>query len=316
MQKFEITPSPGCLVINHMPIADQTSSGLYIPENLVNQPNGGYVIKSGRECQMFRGDTVYYMLGASNVLDQAFSIVPERFCYHLFRTHHLTVKNMCVHNGWVLIEIPYVFSDKTTLGLDAGNVNETMVQNELVVRHGTVVKAPRRAYDAKDPIVSTYFNKDEKVDVKKGDTVFFSKYVISSIMQGAYMAMSLFTSPEGKTYIIVPYKELICKYSSGKVTSLNDYCVVEKKTHDLSGALLYPEGKVSGRFIDRMIPVSGASSGIKEGEKIVLPPGMKPVSLEPERFRTLDKKLFYFKSYYAAFSCDDEQIVFKNSQAI
>jgi len=316
MPKAHLTPSPRCIIVEHPMPVTTTESGLSIPDSAIRQPEMARVMKSGRHCQTYSGDTVQFMLGAANMIFPDTSIIPERFCYLMWNGYKkLSAKTMMVHDGWVLIRVPYFMMDKTQSGLSAEKINETEAQNQLTIRFGEVVKAPRRAYDERDPIVSTYIDKSDHVDVKKGDIVYFSRYVITSIMQGAYLAMSAFSDVDGSLYVIIPYKEIICKSSPEGIKSLNGYCVATKEKDPRDMNLIYPEGKRSGSFINRYIPVSDAGD-LKAGEKIILPPALEPTSLEPESFKTIPDNLYYFKTYNAIMSIDDENIYFKNSQSV
>mgnify|MGYP001767297275 CR=1 FL=1 len=314
--KAQLTPAPRCVLVIHPKPVTTTESGLVIPDSAIRQPEMAHVARSGYGCKTFAGDTVQFMLGAANMVLPDTSLIPERFCYLMWQGRKgLSPKTMLVHDGWVLLRVPYFVLNQTESGLSADQINETLAQNELTVRFGEVVKAPHRAYDERDPIVSTYIDKSDKVEIKKGDTVYFSRYVITSIMQGAYLAMSAFQDQEGYCYVIIPYKEIICKSDSSGITSLNGYCVARKEKDPRDIGLSYPEGKRSGSFINRYIPVSD-SADLKAGETIILPPALEPTSLEPESYKTLKQPLYYFKTYNAIMSIDSENVYFPNSQSV
>lgn len=299
------------------PTQNDTLAGLTIPESAINDPGIAVVAVSGRQSQCFSGDHVQYMQGALNKVAPTHALIPERFCFVMWNGRPgEDVSSMKMQDGWVLIQIPYVFANTTTSGLSvAEEITGDEGKNVLAVRYGKIVKASRHAYNSEDMIVSSYLDKSDDVDVKKGDTVFFSGYVIKSILQGLYHSMSYFKDPKGNLFINIPYKELIAKFSEGKISSLNGYCIARKINHKIKSALVFPEHHKSAKFIDQYVSVCDTED-IKEGEKLILPAGMEGITLEAEALQTLPEKLYYFKSYNVNFSFTNQTIQYKSSQKV
>lgn len=310
-----ILPARKNLLVMPFPTEHDTLSGLSIPESAIQDPGIAIVAVSGRGSKCFTQDHVQYMQGALNKVSPQHALIPERFCFALWSGRPgEDVSAMKMHDGWVLIQIPYVFATQTTAGLSvAEEITGDEGKNVLAVRYGKVVQASRHAYSDEDMIVSSYSDKDDFVDVKKGDTVFFSAYVIKSILQGLYHSMSYFRDPAGNYFVMIPYKELIAKVSDGKIHSLNQYCIAEKVENSVKKRLSFPGHHKSAKFIDHYISVCDVAD-IKAGEKLVLPSGMDGLTLEAEALQTLPKKLYYFKADYAYMSFDNQKISFTNSR--
>ena len=285
--------------------------GLAIPKEQMSQPNHGTVIKSGKGCRCYGGDRVYFLNSALEMLPNGTAIIPERWCYLMFNTLNPAMKNMMLHDGWVLLEIPFL----TAVGRDGELVFNTQKSSEsetmVTCMWGKVVKATRTAYNPDDPIVSSYFDKDHVVRVVKGDKVFFSPYVINSIRSGAYLFASHFER-DGKHYIIIPYKEIMCKVDENEnFTALNGYAVASK-VESVEDELWLPEQEAKRSRV-QIYTLEADLKYAKKGEKVVFDPNTVLNHLIPEYLRyanRLSKNYYFVKDYTPIAVINDEKIEF------
>ena len=299
----------GHLHIQPAPIED--ADGMFgIPQEAAKQPNFGTVLSSGRGCKCYGGDRVFFLNSALEMLPNGTAIVPERWCYLMFNTLEPSIKNMMLHDGWVLLEIPFL----TAVGRDGDLVFNTQKSSEaeamVTCMWGTVIKATRTAYNPKDPIISSYFDKDKVVRVVKGDKVFFSPYVVNAIRSGMYLFQSYFQK-DGRHYIIIPYKEIMCKVSGDEeFTAINGFAVASKvETED---ELWMPESVRKKTRVQTYLLESDTKYG-KKGEKVIFDPKIKLNELVPEYIKyahNLSKPYYFFKDYTAMAVTEDQKIEF------
>jgi co-chaperonin GroES (HSP10) len=312
-----VNPSRDSLVIAVAPTQEIGESGLYIPQDKVKTPHFGRVVMSGRDCQCMYGDHVMFLLGSLNLIDNGrHAVIPERFCYKMFRGNPSKASHMLMHDGWVLIKIPYVTAEVSKNGMNIGKLNSTEGNARVTVRQGIVVKAPRSAYNEKDMIVSSYFDKSTWVDIKKGDQVFFSEYVINTIREGSYIFDSFFYDVDGNMYVTIPYKELICKNTSSGLVPLNGYMVCTKEENEIKKLLWAPNDRARRHGIDIYRSACSTPDGFVKGERLVINPAIPPIILEPDAIRTLDTEYYYFKKEYALLSIEEESVSFSKSKTI
>ena len=282
-----------------------------IPQEAAKQPNFGTVLSSGRGCKCYGGDRVFFLNSALEMLPNGTAIIPERWCYLMFNGLNPTLNNMMLHDGWVLLEIPFL----TAVGRDGDIVFNTQKSSEaeamVTCMWGTVVSATRTAYNPRDPIISSYFDKDKVVRVIKGDKVFFSPYVVNAIRSGMYLFQSYFQRDD-KEYIIIPYKEIMCKVEGNEMfTPLNGYTVASKFESEDDGFWL-PESVRKKTDVQTYVLECDTKYG-KKGEKIIFDPKIKLNELVPEYLKyahDLSKPYYFFKDYNTMAVVGDQKIEF------
>ncbi len=302
----------GHLHIQPAPIED-TDGILGIPETAAKEPNWGTVLSSGRGCRCYGGDRVFFLNSALEMLPNGTAIIPERWCYLMFNTLNPSLKNMMLHDGWVLLEIPFL----TAVGRDGELVFDSQKSSEaeamVTCMWGTVVTAARTAVNPNDPIISSYFNKDKIVRVIKGDKVFFSPYVINAVRSGMYLFNSYFER-DGKHYIIIPYREIMCKVEGKEMfTPLNGYAVATKVEQEKGEGELWVPEKAAKRTQLKMYSLECDLPYASKGEKIIFEPKIVLNELVPEYLRyahNLSKPYYFFKEYTIAAVVNEEKIEF------
>lgn len=284
----------GTLLVVPDDIETITESGVYIPASAQQLPNSGIVLKSGKDCKCFAGDRVDFMNGSLELLDDGTAFIKESQCFCMFEGKERLLNKMRVHDGWVIVKIPYMTREgKTAGGIHLPASKSSEVKAMETIRHGEVYKTCRNAFNENDPIISTYFNKDNNVGVKKGDKVFFSAYAINSIRAGVYFYNSHIVAPDGTEYVLIPYKELICKFDGENFIGLSGYAVACAKPPKQKSGLILPQ--TAEKLSPTEYVAETNSKYFRKGDTLFF--GMKDqlVTLETGVNHIFEKLYVYFK---------------------
>lgn len=284
----------GILHVKPDDIKTITEGGLFIPESAQKLPNSGIVIKGGRECTCYSGDRVDFMNGSLELLEDGTAIVKESDCFAMYTGNKATLNKMRVHDGWVIVQIPYLLREgMTKSGLQRAGAKSTESLAAATVRYGEIYKTCKSAYNKHDIVIGSYFNKDTEVRVKPGDKVFFSAYCINSIRAGQYFYNSYIKTPDGKGYVIIPYKELICKYDGETFSGLNSYAVASAKPVTKS-LLILPDSVKKMTPTEYVVETDGEY--FRKGESVFFEPKDSLVTLESDFDIRFEKLYVYFRT--------------------
>jgi hypothetical protein len=242
------------------------------------------------------------------MVDATTAVVKESLCFFMFDGPTAKISKLKLHDGWVCVKVPFIEREGKIGSIHTPIVNSTEASTMVSCHYGVIQTSCKNACNPRDPIVRTYFNKDNSVDVKKGDRVFFSPYVINSIKNGQYHYQSYIKIGEDE-FIVIPYKELLCKYRGEEFTPLNRWGIalkhkgIESKLWGVDGAKIEDSITEYEMVCDTFFH--------KKGDRVIFGPKDALQLLEGELVREMEKEYYFFKEDKPILSKCQEKISFR-----
>lgn len=308
---MKVRPGKNVLLVRAAYTPHQDGS-IFIPESARVKPNHGWVIRAGKGCLCKKGDLVHFLTGAMELLKDETVLIREQHCYLMFDGPFMRISKMKLHDGWVCVKVPYLITTGKAGLIQTPEAVSSDAQNEATVRHGEVAVAPRYAVNRNhnpygaEMMVASYINRDPEVNVKKGDKVFFTPYIVNSIRSGEYLYKS-HIQMGGNEYIIFPYRELVCKWTDDSITGLNDFHVVQKRT--VSRMMVWTPKPVEDADY-----ISESTEGILEkGDIVVLDKQNRFAKLESSIANIFDEEFYVFRDYMMALTHRGQLITYNKN---